>query len=135
MTKINVNELSIKELKDLSFELFPDLTSKEINSTAIGVLQTMILEELENFTSIDPLVEREENFDISSYSKHLPSRKKKANRIKKKNKPIKYKKVKKEKEEVFGKHTRKKVDSETTNRSYMNKASKSFIPNRKFYSL
>ena len=126
MKNINVNELSIKELKELASELFPDMTLQGINSTAIGVLQTMVLEELEYYDSLE---DREEEYDleISSSIKHSPSRKKKANRVKKDT--IKYKKVKKSKEAV--QYKRRKVSAETSNRSYMNKASKCYVPNRR----
>ena len=123
-----ITEMSIKDLKKLGSDLFPEMTEESIVKLPINTLQSMIIEKLEksNFFEEDDEEIKEET-DI--LTKHCPSRKKKANRMKKKYRKIKYNKGKKG---DWAKHSRKKIkDSETTNRSFINKASRSYTPNRR----
>ena len=129
MSKININELSIRELKEIASELFPEMSIQDINSTPLGILQTMVMDEIEISISLAPLEEGDESFELYSSMKHTPSRKKKANRCKKNNRTQKYRKEIKE-GDLMAKHIRKRVDEDTTNRAYLNKASKSYVPYR-----
>lgn len=128
MAKININELSIGELRKIYSDFFPESSPEDIINLPIGTIQAMITDEIENSTSIDPLGENEENFGIYSSVKHCPTRKKKAKRLRKKWRSVEYKKIKKG---DWAKHSRRRIkDSETTNRTFINKASKSYTPNR-----
>jgi len=132
MSKINVNELSINELQEIVSGFFPKMSLEDINNISVSTLQMMITDEISDAVLTEPLEEFQDTFESYSFSKHLPSRKKKAKRIKKNSKIIKYQKSK---NKLIAKQTRKRVDEETTNRAYLEKASKAYIPNRKLYSL
>ena len=124
----NLAELSIKDLKELIYSFYPKMSEEDIYNTPLSLLREMVEEEFERQEMLEEAEEEVSVFTVSL--KHSPSRKKKANRLKRKT--VTYNKVKKGNNRV--KYTRRRVEKEeTTNRSYMNKASKAYIPDRKLY--
>ena len=129
MKNYNLSERSIDEIIDIVKEYRPEMSKEDITSLSLNDINEIII------TSISCIESEPEEGEGSGYiAKHCPSRKKRCKRIKKRVTTVKYRQKKRE-EEMYGKRTRRRVDCETTNRSYINKASKSFVPNRKFYSL
>lgn len=126
MSKINFNEMSMKNLLETIHELFPEMSDDSIMNSSLSTLEALMADKLNDLDFFDENIEvEEEEYEI----KHFPTRKKKAKRMKKNNQLTKYKKIKKG---DWAKHSRKKLkDSEITNRSFNNKASKSYTPNRR----
>jgi len=109
----NLTEMNINEIKKALLELFDEDSVEEM-------LDLYSIEELAD------IIEKEKesiiDTDTKPIEKHTPSRKKKANRVKKETTTYK-----KDKEKKWIEQRRTKVGKEdVTNRSYINKASKGY---------
>ena len=108
----NLAEMSLNEIKNLVFELYPEDKAKEILLLPMDeIIAILEAEEAD--------IEAESSLEIP---KHSPSRKKKANRTKKKKTTYKKSKDKK----WIEKRRTKIPNEETSSRSYLNKASKGY---------
>lgn len=106
---------SISDIIEKVKDNYPNINNNEILSLPLLKINELIIS-----------IEDDDFEDVDFSKKHCPTRKKRAKRLFKKHK----KTYKKEKDESITK-TRKRVEEDVTNRSYINKASKSFVPNRK----
>lgn len=109
----NIKKFNISEIEIALLEIFDEETAKEMLKT-YSYEELICIIEKEKVSIIDT--------DISVPDKHLPSRKKKANRIKKPT--TEYKKSKKKK--WIEKRRTNIPNDETSSRSYLNKASKGY---------
>ena len=114
LLNLNLNS-TINDIVELVKDFYPGMEVKDILN-----LPLLKINELINAINEDDCEE-----DVFP-EKHCQTRKKRTKRLCKKYKPH-YKKE----TDKSSKKTRKKVGEDVTNRSYLNKASKSFVPNRK----
>ena len=111
-TKGNLSEMSVNEIKNLVFELYSDEEAKEILALSMDEVISILEED-------DACLVAEASLESP---KHLPSRKKKANRTKKTSTAYK-----KSGEKKWIEKRRTNIpNEETSSRSYLNKASKGY---------